>query len=136
MEISERRRRENNVILFNVEENDQDLNTVKTTIHQVSATVDTNDLKVYRIGNVRTDNRPRPIIITLKSRNDVLTVLKNKNTLKTNRSRIVIASDQTPLQRKYLEDLRTELATRSNNGEKDLTIKYLKGVPKIISSKN
>lgn len=36
------------------------------------------------------------------------------------------------MERKYLSDLRIELAHRIANGEVNLTIKYVGGVPKII----
>jgi hypothetical protein len=44
--------------------------------------------------------------------------------------------DQTPAQKKYVDTLKEELNKRTENGEKDLSIRYIKGLPKIITNKN
>lgn len=45
-------------------------------------------------------------------------------------------SDQTPYQLKYLRDRRLELDANTEKGEKNLTIKYVRGTPKIVSNGN
>lgn len=46
------------------------------------------------------------------------------------------SSDRTKQQQKYMSHLRQELLNRESNGENDFIIKYIKGTPKIINSKN
>jgi len=45
-----------------------------------------------------------------------------------------IASDKTPKQREYFQNLCKELNERRSNGESNLSIKYYKGVPSIVST--
>ncbi|KAL4127541.1 hypothetical protein QTP88_011708 [Uroleucon formosanum] len=49
-------------------------------------------------------------------------------------SRISISSDRTLHQRDSMRKLREELAARSSNGETGLTIKFIKGVPRIVKN--
>lgn len=44
-----------------------------------------------------------------------------------------ISSDRTQYQREYMKKLRENLASRFSNGENGLTIKFIEGVPKIVS---
>ena len=46
----------------------------------------------------------------------------------------LIYSDQTPNQQIYLQNLKEEMTRRNNEGEEDLTIKYIKGIPKIVKN--
>jgi hypothetical protein len=48
---------------------------------------------------------------------------------------ISISDDKTPKQLEYLTNLRTELQLRRDNGEDNITIKLVKGIPSIIESK-
>jgi hypothetical protein len=48
---------------------------------------------------------------------------------------ISISDDKTSKQLEYLKNLRTELQLRRDNGEDNITIKYVKGIPSIIESK-
>lgn len=45
-------------------------------------------------------------------------------------------SDQTPSQRKLMLNLQKELAHRIQNGEPNLVIKYVKGIPKIMKDES
>lgn len=58
-------------------------------------------------------------------------LLRNKHKLPEN---VIIFSDQTPSQQKYLSKLKEDLATRKNKGENDITIKYINGTPTIIKT--
>lgn len=57
------------------------------------------------------------------------TILRHRNNIKSDV--IKIFSDQTPQQQAYMKTLKDELRRRIDDGDKDLTIKYVKGVPKI-----
>ncbi|KAG8252273.1 hypothetical protein J6590_061179 [Homalodisca vitripennis] len=45
---------------------------------------------------------------------------------------VVLARDRTPYEIKYLSNLREELRTKRENGERNLTIKYRNGIPTIV----
>jgi hypothetical protein len=92
--------------------------------------------KIIRIGKPNSPNT-RPLKVSLS--NDLIAkeVLRNKNKLINSdlpRS-ISISDDKTPKQLEYLKNLRTELQLRRDNGEDNITIKYVKGIPSIIESK-
>lgn len=48
---------------------------------------------------------------------------------------IKISDDKTPSQREYLNNVRLALKRRIDAGEQDLTIRYIKGVPTIVTKK-
>jgi hypothetical protein len=92
--------------------------------------------KIIRIGKPNSSNT-RLLKVSLS--NDLIAkeVLRNKNKLINSdlpRS-ISISDDKTPKQLEYLKNLRTELQLRRDNGEDNITIKYVKGIPSIIESK-
>jgi hypothetical protein len=91
---------------------------------------------IIRIGKPNSSNT-RPLKVSLS--NDLIAkeVQRNKNKLINSdlpRS-ISISDDKTPKQLEYLKNLRTELQLRRENGEDNITIKYVKGIPSIIESK-
>lgn len=94
-----------------------------------------NITKCLRLGKYNA-SKNRLIKITLESQEIAQHILRNKD--KITKSEIKIFSDQTPNQQKYLKELRTELQHRQENGETNISIKYSKGLPKIVSipSKN
>lgn len=47
---------------------------------------------------------------------------------------IKVFSDQTPHQIAKFKNLKDELALRMSNGESNLKIKYIKGMPKIVET--
>lgn len=86
--------------------------------------------KIFRLGKPKTDGT-RPLKVCHKSEEIAKTLLRNRSTKFEN---IKIFSDQTVGQRKYLQNLKIELQTRTTNGETDLHVKYVKGTPKIVKS--
>lgn len=72
----------------------------------------------------------RSLRVIFPTSDAALHVIKNKSKLIN--SKIKISSDNTKMQLEHLQNLRTELQQRQINGESNLTIKYVKGVPKII----
>lgn len=85
-------------------------------------------IKCMRLGKYNPDKN-RPIKVLFTSAGTPKLLLRNKSKLPEN---IRMYSDQTPAQKNYMEALSSELKRREENGETDLTIKYIKGVPKII----
>lgn len=80
--------------------------------------------------------KARPMKLCFDSQETVKIILRNKTGIKENSFRIY--SDQTPYQQNFMVNLKKELKERQERGETDLTIKYIKGIPKIITqpSKN
>lgn len=62
-------------------------------------------------------------------------IIRNKKKLTDSNppSTTFISTDRTPHQRDYMKSLKEELVLRSNNGESGLTIKFIKGIPKIVN---
>lgn len=87
--------------------------------------------KTYRLGR-HNPGKMRPIKVCFETDIAPKHILRNKSMLKNDKLRIY--SDQTPLQRQHMTELRKELSKRIENGETNLKIKYFKGTPKIIKS--
>lgn len=143
-EINERNKRSSNIIIYNLVESTSDSKDVRIA-HDVSKVielinkvpnVDINSVQAFRLGKV-INNKPRPIKVILNHSDVVKNIFKNKSLLQQG-TNIRIASDQTPLQRQHLDKLRQTLEMRLSKGERDLTIKYVKGIPTIttITPKN
>lgn len=87
-------------------------------------------VKTSRIGKYKSDSK-RPIKVSFKSPETAKTLLKSRAELKTDD--INIYSDQTLNQQTYYKNLKNELERRTSNGEQHLRIKYIKGIPQIIT---
>ena len=94
---------------------------------------DTSDTVIKRIGKVQT-NFTRPLKLTLKSASHVKWILKNREKIMP--SGVACASDKTLRQQEYYKSLKDQLDARQKDGEKDLKIKYVKGVPRIVTNKS
>lgn len=136
-EVAERQRRATNILIFNAPESTSgsgearrgdDLELFAGVVSDLGITV--SGCKAIRLGRPA-ENRPRPLKVILPSSADAMHILRNKNKLKL-RPRMHVVSDQTPLQREFLASLKRVLQERTEGGEKDLIIKYVKGVPTIM----
>lgn len=137
-EIMERERRASNVVLVNVEESASDSGSVRkahdeSIVKQVLGEVHGADVydkvvSVQRLGR-REPGKKRPVKVVLKSRQDAISTLKNKSKA---RKEVRLYDDKTPLQRQELQQLRDVLKMRIEKGETNITIKYVKGAPKIV----
>lgn len=92
-------------------------------------------VKNYRLGK-QMAGKLRLVKICFESDSIAKYLLRNKSKLKDTSVRLY--ADQTPLQKQYMDDLRKQLLMRTENGETNLIIKYIKGTPKIVKkdSKN
>ncbi|KOB68204.1 Uncharacterized protein OBRU01_12046 [Operophtera brumata] len=143
-EIVDRERRATNVIIVGVKESDSELGTdrkkhdetvVKKMLFDVSNGCDYLDkvVAVQRLGPRDSGNaKPRPVKVVMRSRENAIWILKNKSRAMNG---VRIYDDKTPLQRQELGKLRETLRERVEKGEPDLTIKYVKGIPKIVLQK-
>lgn len=139
-ELVEREHRAANVILVGVEECASDIgldrklhdeSSVSKILQEVNNGGDYSKkvVSVQRLGR-REDGKTRPIKVVLNSRQDAVLVLKNKNKAK---KEVRLYDDKTPMQREELNQLRDSLKKRVENGESNITIRYVKGAPKIVA---
>lgn len=143
-EMAERERRACNIIVAGARESDSaeaadrlkhDESLLKQVLVDAGNVIDISDVKkVVRLGKKvdSGDSKPRLMKVILRSRECAIEILKNKSKL----SDVRVFNDQTPKQREDLRALRETLKVRQEQGESDLTIKYIRGVPKIIQLKN
>ncbi|KAL0849834.1 hypothetical protein ABMA28_011773 [Loxostege sticticalis] len=126
-EIQDRLQREKNIIMVNlVEENDKNTTSDSDTDLEKAYNI----LKSIRLGKIL-GNKPRPLKLIFENTETPKHLLKNRSKVSANTK---IYSDQTPAQRKYLQNLQTEMEQRAKNGESNLKIRYIKGIPTITES--
>lgn len=116
-----------------------DKEAVTKILKYLQPNADFNSVTPFRLGKYDPSRpKPRPIKVKLSSEELLYSCLKNGKKLKshTDFSQIIISNDRTPLQQEEYRSRRAELQQRINNGETDIKIKYIKGIPKIVSSLN
>lgn len=146
-EISDRNARKNNLIFYGMPESLSTDHNVRILHDQQQVSKVLNfvlpesgsDLsaKPIRLGKFdAAKSNPRPLKITLPSEHAVLNIIRRAFKLKDLRDPkdIRISLDKTPRQQQYYRKLRDELSMRTAEGESNLRIKYIRGVPQIISS--
>lgn len=135
-EIQDRLQREKNIIMVGLpEKNDKNAterhNQDYDEVHKILKSIDRDcpkPNKILRLGKYNAD-RIRPLKIIFETPDTPRYLLKNRSKMSDNSTKIY--SDQTPVQRKYIQSLQAELKEREKNGETNLSIKYIKGVPVI-----
>ncbi|CAG9822848.1 unnamed protein product [Phaedon cochleariae] len=132
-EILERVKRQKNVIAIGLTETSNDDFEAKRLINHIIADADKSVVSTYRLGKQTTNGKPRLLRITFDSNEHALMILKNAKSMpKNDFLGVYLKSDNTPAQSKYLADLKKDLQFRTQNGEKNLTIKYRNNVPRIV----
>lgn len=139
-ESVERLKRAGNIILTKLPEVSpaEDADAVNKIVKTVIGYIPEN-ISITRLGRngssgtSATTSRIRPVKVRLGDPDVVKHILRNKNKLINSPYKAIkIFDDQTPMQREFLESKRTELKTRTDLGENNITIKYLKGIPTIV----
>lgn len=142
-EINERKRRKNNLVIFNIPESNQQqspdiiLNDEKKEVLSILNTVippyDKQHIKLSRLGSF-VEGRTRPIKVALCDVQAVHNAIKNVKALKTSRGHknIRISFDRTPRQLQYYKKVRQQLSDRINSGDNNCKIKYVNDVPTIV----
>lgn len=137
-ELQERNLRNKNIIVAGIpepnlqdilERRNFDMNEVSKITQSISKDYP-KPVKTIRLGKYASENC-RPIKVFFAHEETAKYVLQNKEALES--ETIKIYSDRTPQQQIYLKTLKEELQQRIRNGETNLTIKYIKGTPKIIT---
>lgn len=139
-ELQERESRAASVLLFGIGESDaatreeriaQENKTVESILRKIDVSV-TKEIRVRRLGRYD-QQKVRPIKVTFPTKAEALNVLKRRRRLNSE-EKIYIKGDQTVSQRNYLKAVIAELETRTSNGEKNLKIRYVNSVPKIVKT--
>lgn len=135
LEATERLRREKNIIIMGLPDAN-DVNKDRQSLCDLFSKLLPNQnieiLRLLRFG--KNSKGPRPLKVELSSCKHVTDILKNKNKIPREiYPSISLKNDLTIHQLKQLENLRKDLERRRKNGETNLTIKYVKKVPTIIS---
>lgn len=139
-ESIERAWRANNLIFSNVPENSStpDAPFIDELLEIIDPLIIVNPSKISRIGKSN-GQRPRLLKVVFENPAVARSVLKGKIKLRGSKfDKVLIQDDKTKAQRDYLTAKREELNRRTQGGEPNLTIKYVSGVPEIITvaSKN
>ncbi|KAF6197490.1 hypothetical protein GE061_020149 [Apolygus lucorum] len=139
-EFHERQRRASNVIFFNVDEPDHasavdlDRSFLQEAFTRLEIEFAGSVQRFRRIGKLPAPGKSRPLLVHLSSP-AIASHLLTSNRAFSPRP-FSLSSDRTPAQCRQLDGLRLELKRRTDNGEPDLTIKYISGTPRIIARSN
>lgn len=136
-EIEEQKFRSSNVMIFNLPE---PVNSGSGTdriaedtakLRQVFGTagIDSVATKIIRVGK-KNNSGPRPIKAVFENASIAKNILTKSKELN-EKAHIVVKSDLTVKQQQFLNDLRSEMKRRCENGE-NLTIKFRHGSPVIV----
>ena len=132
LEKSDSFRRENNVVVFGLQESENDTEKVKEILNSIECTAIEPE-RVKRLGKVPEQptaeaatadgsaprTRNRPLLLSLKSRTERSKILANSSKLKDSNTfgTIYIKKDQTPMERKEWARLRTVLQREKERPE-------------------
>lgn len=137
-ELRDRVQREKNIIIIGINEKEErdfklrrayDDGEVLKVITSINNTCP-KPARSIRLGKYN-PNKNRPIKVYFNEPTTPRELLRNKLQLPDN---IKMYADQTPAQKQYWLSLREDLKKRTDNGEKDLIIKYINGTPKITKN--
>ncbi|KAJ8671470.1 hypothetical protein QAD02_002729 [Eretmocerus hayati] len=136
-EVQDRNSRLNNLIMYNIPENSNqdpslDLQAVKNNLKKIKD-FRLGNISVRRIGSGEGSDKPRPLLVVMNSRADVMKVLGNKRFLPKN---VAVSTDKTKAQREKLNAVRAEMERINDaHGSRCKTIKYIGGTPTIVDYK-
>lgn len=135
-EMLERLRRSHSLLIRGVPEAspDVDVSLVSQVLDCICPDANLQRTSISRIGTSLSD-RPRILKLSFNNPLIVTRILKNKRVIASmpDWRKFSITDDKTPMQAKQLQDLRAVLERRRRAGEVNLTIKYIRGVPTIVS---
>lgn len=139
-EIADRSERQKNIVITGLTEAEgnnfeerqaRERNEVENILKSVLKNdVTPRPWKIIRIGKFKPGTN-RPLKVCFDSSLVAKEILRNRANYEN--EQIKLYSDQTPAQQTYMKNLRQELTNRIENGEPDLTIKYIRGTPRIVT---
>lgn len=143
VEVSERAKRKNNVMLFKVAEQQQsmsasdrverDKQVVSDVLRSVAPDMELDNIKILRLGKF-VAGKDRPIRATLTGESKVFGIIKNAKKLQSTKYKnISLSFDRTVRQSQAYKRTKELLEHRRENGEENLIIKYKNGIPTIVS---
>lgn len=139
-EVEERNKRKRNIIIYGLPEPptnapDGDREAVTSLLDFLQPNIAATDLHVHRLGRIDPSNqRVRPIRVRMSDEKDVAVLVRSAKKLKDSQSfnRVYVSVDRTPRQQEHYKRIRLQLRERMDGGEKDLRIRYVNNVPKIV----
>lgn len=144
-EINERNKRKCNLILFGIPEKDhlqpplsraaEETTYIKEVLTAIDPEANIENIKPNRLGSFNNE-KTRPIKITLPSEHQVTQFIRRAKNLKNinQYKKISISFDRTPRQIEYYKKIKQQLIYRQSQGETNCRIKYINGMPKIVSN--
>lgn len=129
-EVVERQKRMNNLMIFNLDISKDFPESVQ--INELLTQISGQPMNITSSGVIGKPNKNgfRAVKVRLGSPDDVGLILKNRAkaiTLK----KVYIEPDMTPKQREELNAVRNEFQCRKQNGEDNIRIKFVNGIPEI-----
>lgn len=143
-EVEDRAKRKCNLIIFGVEEQNQNLQSVERTevdkkeisgiLQVVKSNINVNDITPIRLGRY-ISGKKRPIRIRLPHEQQVHEIIRNAKNLRNSKYNKIISLsfDRTTRQQEMYKKVRTELRERLDSGEKDLKIQYVNNKPVVVT---
>lgn len=150
-ELNDRKKRSKNVIIYNLSESlststqarvSSDTSNVKILLSKFVPNEASIPFKCTRIGRASRDKaRPLKVVFeTDRLPRSLCSGFSQAEIAKTHPdlSNVNVSYDRTEKERKHLASLRAKLQARLDKGEKDITIRYINGIPTItqVKSKN
>lgn len=140
-EMQDRHSRECNLIIYNLNDakdaSKTDSQRLQNLFERCSEALpfDIKDIMSQRLGKNFIKGKQRPLKVTLPKRDDVHWIYSQKKNI-VGDSNISISGDLTKQQRNYRVSVIKEIKKRSSEGEGNLLIKYVRGVPTIMKNKS
>lgn len=136
-EVSDRQYRKNNLIIFGIPDNSSNAKDVIKEIFSEMRCDLEEDITPVRLGKPDSSRKlPRPIKLRFKSHETVFKLLFKSKLLRSSEKfkNIRMSSDKTPRQQELYRKIKQELNARIANGETNIQIKYVNGIPRIVNS--
>lgn len=149
VEIKEREMKSRNILIYNVIEDNLRISQDYSTLEDINKfnalvaardlsrakeilstipNVDLDEIQTRRLGKSR-PNFCRPLRVILSCREDVITIMKNRNRVD---SKYTVKTDLTKYQQKRIKELKEELERSTAGGIQTMTIKFVNGEPSMI----
>lgn len=145
-ETNDRQSRKNNFIIYNSTElrngtKEEQYAADRAIVIDILKSLNFQEeaISVTRLGKFDSSavSKKRPIKVKLLSDTNISAIIRNFNTLKINESfkDLSVSPDRTPFQCNLYKKVKNDLLERKRNGESNITIKHINGIPKIVMTR-